>query len=104
MNDNEAILAHVESLGGGYVWEPEIFTVVLLDVAVGDIDIVPLSGLRGVRQIALNASRLSFAAIETLARIPGLESLALSRHRLGDQQIEALRRIGPEIEFAADED
>ncbi len=103
MNDNESILAHVESLGGGYVWEPEVFSVVLL-VAVEDSDIVPLSALRGVRQIALNASRLSFAAIESVARIPGLESLVLGRHRIGDDQIEALRRIGPEIEFAADSD
>ena len=33
---NAKILAQVESYGGGYVWEREIFAVTLMDVAVAD--------------------------------------------------------------------
>ena len=100
---NEEILAHVESVGGGYVWEPEFFAVTLFDVPVTDSEISSLSELRGVQQIALNASNLSFPAIESIAHIPALESLVLCQHTLSAEQVETLRRVGPEIELVSDE-
>lgn len=103
MNDNEAILAHVEALGGGYVWEPEIFCVTLIDVPALDRDVAALSKLRGVQQIALNASNLSFQTIESIARIPDLESLVLCQQNLSDEQVHALRLLGPDIELVTDD-
>ena len=100
---NETILAHIEAIGGGYVWESEIFAVTLIDIPVTDHEVAALVGLRGVQQVALNASKLSFATIEAIARIPGMESLVLSGASLSNQQLQALQGIGPEIVLVADE-
>jgi len=98
MDDNETILAAVEDKGGGYVWDAEVFAVTLMDVQVNDVDAQPLCKLVGVQQIAIEASRLSFPTLQSLARIPGLESLVLNHSSLTPQQVEALVAIGPEIE------
>jgi hypothetical protein len=45
------------------VWDAEVFAVTLMDVAVEDDAAIPLCGLRGVQQIAVDASRLSAATI-----------------------------------------
>ena len=103
MNDNEAILAQVEALGGGYVWDEEFFSVTLFDVPALDSDIAALSKLRGVQQVALNASNLSFPTIESIARIPDLQSLVLCQQNLSDEQVHALRLLGPDIELVTDE-
>lgn len=103
MKENEKILEHVEAIGGSYVWDAEIFAVTLLDVPAKDGDLTPLSHLRGVQQIALNASNLSFGAIESIARIPGLESLVLCQHNLSSEELVALRLAGPEIEVVSNE-
>lgn len=100
---NETILAHIEAIGGGYVWESEVFAVSLIDTPATDSELESLAGLRGVKQIALDASRLSFPAIEAIARIPGLESLVLSAASLSNQQLQALRVIGPEIVLVVEE-
>ena len=97
MGDNEDILAAVETKGGGYVWDAEVFAVTLMDVAVSDDEALMLCKLAGVQQIALDASRLSFSTLQRLARIPGLNSLVLNHSPLGDQQIDALVTIGPQI-------
>jgi hypothetical protein len=95
---NQAILDRVEALGGGYVWEPEVFAVIL-GKARTDEEVAVLQGLAGVQQIALNATSLSFPTLEAVARIPGLESLVLGGARLTDRQLAALQGIGPEIEL-----
>ena len=100
---NEAILDHVEAIGGGCVWESEIFAVTLMDVPATDSEVAVLAGLRGVQQIALNASKLSFPIIEAIARIPGLESLVLSEASLSAQQLQVLQVIGLEIVLVTDE-
>jgi hypothetical protein len=100
--ENERILAQVESCGGGYVWEPEIFAVTLMDVAVADAEAAPLSGLTGVQQIALNASRLSFPTLQKIAGIPGLQSLVLSGITLGQEQHSMLESCGPRVEVVED--
>lgn len=99
MKSNQEILDHVEALNGGYVWEREIFAVTLLDASINDGDAAVLQNLRGVQQIALDATHLSASALEGIARIPELESLVIFGSRLSDQQISALKRIGPEIEL-----
>lgn len=101
---NEAILAFVERLGGGYVWEPEIFVVELGEVSVDDEQIEPLAALVGVQQIVLNAKSLSSKAIGRLAHIPGLESIVLFESRLAGVELDRLRSIGPEIELGDEED
>jgi len=100
---NEAILAEVEASGGGYVWEPEVFAVTLMDVAFEDSQVTRLCGLTGVEQIALNASRLSFDTLQRIARIPDLQSLVLSSIHLTDDQQSALEALGPEVEIVSDE-
>lgn len=94
---NQRILDSVEALGGGYVWDTEVFAVTLMDVAVDDDKAIALCGLRGVQQIALDASRLSVATITALAGIQGLQSLALSGRKLTDNQRNEFDRFGPEI-------
>jgi hypothetical protein len=100
--ENERILVQVEKYGGGYVWEPEIFAVTLMDVAVADAEAAVLSGLTGVQQIALNASRLSFPTLRKVAGIPGLRSLVLSSITLTREQQSLLERCGPRVEVVED--
>ena len=99
---NERILAQVEKYGGGYVWEREVFAVMLMDVAIADADAVTLCGLTGVEQVALNASRLSFPMLQKIARIPGLRSLVLSGITLTPEEQLALHHCGPKVEVVAD--
>ena len=100
---NEAILARVEALGGHYVWETEVFIVALIEEPASDAEVIRLTGLHGVEQIAVDARNLSAATLRALAGIRGLESLVLYRHRLSEPELERLRRIGPEIVLAADD-
>ena len=100
---NEGILAAVERLGGGYVWEAEIFAVTLIDVPVTDQQAAALAQLVGVQQIALNASRLSSLALHRVARIRGLKSLVLSDLRIAEAELSELKRVGPEIRVVAHE-
>ena len=95
--NNKDILSQVEALGGGYVWEPEIFAVTLIDVLVTDSQVLCLQSLQGVEQIALNASNLSFPTIEAIARIPALASLVLSGSTLSIEQVAKLRLIWPDV-------
>lgn len=46
--ENERILSRVEQLGGGYVWDAEVFAVSLEGVAVSGMDVRALLGLVGV--------------------------------------------------------
>lgn len=103
MQNNESILAKVETLGGAYVWDADIFAVTLFEVPVADSDAAPLSELQGVQQIALNASNLTFPTIESIARIPGLESLVLCQDNLTPEQVSALKLVGPEIELVSND-
>ena len=100
---NEEILAEIEASGGGYVWEPEVFAVTLMDVTPEDTQVTRLCGLTGVKQIALNASRLSFDTLQRIARIPGLQSLVLSDIHLTADQQSTLEALGPEVEIVSDE-
>lgn len=95
---NEKVLAHVDQLGGGYVWDAEIFTVSLMDVATSDEDAQELCALTGVQQVALNSSRLSIATLKAVASIPGLKSLVLVASSVSSEQLTALGEVGPHIE------
>lgn len=99
MDNNERILADFEAVGGGYVWDADIFAVTLMDVAADDKAVLPLCGLTGVQQIELDASRLSIEALKRLASIPGLSSLVLNHARLTSEEARTLADIGPEVIF-----
>ncbi|MDT4857077.1 hypothetical protein FQZ97_914890 [compost metagenome] len=94
---NQSILDGVEAVGGGYVWDAEVFAVTLMDVSLADDKVIPLCGLRGIQQIALDASRLSIATIAALAGITGLQSLVLARRTFTEGQRNELSRLGPQI-------
>jgi len=100
---NERILGQVEEYGGGYVQEPESFAVTLIDVAIQDEEAAILCGLTGVEQIALNASRLAFSTVQSIAGIPGLQSLVLSGMTLTEVQRAQLESLGPNVEEVADD-
>ncbi len=100
---NEVILTRVEEIGGGFVWESEIFAVSLMDVAVSHAEASKLCGLSGVQQIALNASLLSLPALRALASITGLESLVLTSPSVATSELAALESIGPRIEVVSNE-
>ncbi|MEM9997809.1 MAG: hypothetical protein AAF809_08915, partial [Bacteroidota bacterium] len=99
--ENERILAWVESIGGGYVWEEEILAVTLLEADIDDSQAERLAGLVGVDQIALRAECLSMSALSLLAQIAGLKSLVLADALITDSQREELAAIGPEIKVVA---
>jgi len=94
---NEAILARVEELGGGYVWEPECFAVTLLDVPINDVEAEKLGALTGVGQIAINAAALRFSTLRLLVAIPGLRSLVIAAPAVTPAELASLREVGPEI-------
>lgn len=95
---NEAILARVEELGGGSVWDAEIFTVTLMDVAVTDSEAMPLTDLVGVQQIALDCSRMCIGTLQKIAAIPGLQSLVLCNPVFDAEGLQMLQEIGPEVQ------
>lgn len=95
---NEAVLARVEELGGGYVWDAEVFAVTLMGVAVADVDARPLADLVGVQQIALDGSRVSLGTLQKIAMIPGLRSLVLCNPTLDAQGLRSLQGLGPEVQ------
>ncbi len=95
---NEAILARVEELGGGYVWDAEVFAVTCMDVAIADADAMALTGLTGVQQIALDCSRLSFGALKSIAAIGGLQSLVVCNPAFDANDLKLLESVGPDIQ------
>lgn len=95
---NEAILARVEELGGGYVWDAEVFAVACMDVAIADVDAMALTGLTGVQQIALDCSRVSVGALKKIAAIGGLQSLVVCNPVFSAEDLKLLEAIGPEID------
>jgi hypothetical protein len=99
---NEGILARVEELGGGYVWDAEVFAVTLMDVAIPDVEARELVGLAGVSQIAMNASHVSTDTLAKIAAIPGLRSLVLCNPTGDPCQMESLRSIGPAVEVVSE--
>ena len=100
---NRDILAHVDAIGGGYVWDAECFSVNLMDVSASDSDVIRLRDLHGVQQIALSAAHLSYEALECVVSMSGLQSLVLSKANLSDSQLTSLRRLCPEILLVSDE-
>lgn len=94
---NEAILARVEELGGGYVWESECFSVTLLGVPVDDAEAEKLGALTGVGQLAINAVALRFSSLRRLVAIPGLRSLVVAAPALTPAELASLREVGPEV-------
>ena len=99
---NEGILARVEELGGGYVWDAEVFAVTLMDVATPDAEARELVGLVGVSQIAMNASHVSIETLAKIAAIPGLQSLVLCNPTCDPYQLESLRSMGPDVEVVTE--
>ncbi|APG04977.1 hypothetical protein BJI69_14460 [Luteibacter rhizovicinus DSM 16549] len=98
MHTNEQILADIEFRGGVYVWDAEVFTVAFMaHINLTDHDVLPLTELHGVQQIALNAAHLSHAVIAQVASITGLQSLVLFNNPFSEQELGALRAIGPDV-------
>ena len=96
---NEAILSEVEGIGGGYVWEREIFAVTLIDIPVSDRHASVLLGLTGVEQIAINASNISAPVLNSIARIADLKSLVITGRDIDPEELSTLQSVGPAIEI-----
>ena len=96
--ENEQILTRVEALGGGYVWDAEVFVVTLMDVAVAINDALSLTRLVGVQQVALDCSQLDGPTLRKIALVPGLQSLVLCNHGLSAAEIQLLQSLGPIVE------
>ncbi|WP_428380966.1 hypothetical protein [Nevskia ramosa] len=95
---NEAILSRVEEIGGGSVWDAEVFAVSLMEVAVGEDEALKLCGLTGVQQIVLNSSLLSFSTLKVISSIPGLRSLVLVSPAVSAPELAALGANGLKVE------
>ena len=96
---NERILARMEELGGGFVWDAEVFAVTLMDVAIIDTEAKALAGLVGVQQIAMDCSKTSLATLCEIAAIPGLQSLVLCNATLKEDEVTLLSAVGAEVDF-----
>ncbi len=96
---NDPILDWVEQRGGGYVWEPEVFAVIVLEAAFDDEDAERLSRLVGVQQIAVDASRMSLEGLKKLATIPGISSLVIRTDNLTSGDVESLRATCPDVQI-----
>jgi len=102
VTENEVILRWVDACGGGYVWEPELFCVTLMEVAIQSDGVDNLCRLVGVEQLAIDATKLSRDELVRLASIPGLRSLVLGGVTLSGAERDALSRLGPVVELATD--
>jgi len=94
---NQAILRKIESVGGGYVWEPEIFAVTMLDIPIDECLAKLVCKLRGVRQIAINCRNISFSALLEISDIPGLQVLVVSELHIMEQEYGTLLASCPEV-------
>lgn len=94
-------MARVEELGGGCLWDADVFAVTLMDVAIADTDALPLAGLVGVQQVALDCSQLHAPTLQKIALVPGLQSLVLCKHGLSASELERLQSLGPQVEVVA---
>ena len=99
---NERILDRVEELGGGFVWDAEVFAVNLAEVAITDAQARALVELVGVDQVAIDCSRTSITTLQEIAAIPGLQSLVLCNPALARGELELLRVIGPRVDVVYD--
>lgn len=99
---NEHILARVEELGGGYVWDAELFAVTLIDVAIVDVEARNLVELVGVAQIAIDCSKMSIDTLREIAAIPRLQSLVLYNSPYGPGLIKMLQALGPDVEVVSE--
>ena len=100
INDiNEPILDWVEKRGGGYLWEPEVFVVPVLDAYFDDTDVERLSQLVGVQQIVVDASRMSVEGLKKLASISGISSLVARAGNLTAGDVEQLQATCPDVQI-----
>lgn len=76
---NTALLEEIERRGGGYVWEQEVFAVQCIDKPLDTAMVDLISGLRGVREVYVDASEIGFAGTILLAKIAGLAHLGIAR-------------------------
>lgn len=95
---NELVLSRVEELGGSYVWEPEVFAVSLLDVAVGDANAKPLAELVGVGQIAIDATDIELGTLIEIAAVPGLTSLVIKDGSVAEEGLSKLEAMYPALD------
>lgn len=100
--NNESIVARVEALGGGYLWDAEIFAITLMGVAVDDADARILVGLVGVQHIALDGSQVSLETLKEIASIAGLQSLVLCKPVLSHAELASLQAVGPTVDVVVE--
>jgi hypothetical protein len=94
---NQETLNKIESQGGVYVWDSEVFTVAFMDIPIQNETAALLTRLTGVQQIAIDSSQLTFSVLKMVARTPGLESLVILRSMLDTSQVEELKLSVPEL-------
>lgn len=75
----------------------QVDTVLLILCDVQDEDLIPLKKIGGIRILCLKNTKISDAAIDTIAAIPGLERVDVSKTLVTPQGIERLRAARPEI-------
>lgn len=99
---NEEVLAWVETLGGDYVWEDDLFAITLLDVPIEPSQVDRLLAVEGLDQLTLDASRLRSTDLRRLAGMAGLGSLVVAGRALTANEVADLRDQGPEVDLVAD--
>ena len=75
----------------------QVGTVLLILCDVQDEDLIPLKKIGGIRILCLKNTKISDAAIDTIAKIPGLERVDFSKTLVTPQGIERLRAARPAI-------
>lgn len=75
----------------------QVGVVLLILCDVQDEDLIPLKKIGGIRILCLKNTKISDAAIDTIAEIPGLERVDFSQTFVTPQGIERLRAARPAI-------
>jgi hypothetical protein len=101
--NNQQILDWIESLGGGYVWEEEIFSIILNGYALSAEEAQKLSELMSVKQIALLEAKTEVRCLCPLTNNKSLRSLVLSRSLYSQEEERQLRSFCSNIELQWDE-
>jgi hypothetical protein len=96
---NQEILDWIESLGGGYVWEDEIFTIILEGCILTPDEARTIAGLAGVQQIAILGAKTEMSALLPIVRVESLQSLVLSKSLYSEEEIGNLKATRPDLEI-----
>jgi hypothetical protein len=93
----EQALIKIEKLGGHYVWERELFIVVLKGTNITDSDLGLFADLPLVEDIHLDNTNITDVGLKHLSELSRLKTLSLVSTKISDAAIQAFKNAKPKI-------